>query len=84
MSAKHAGGRPRKAPGTGRVVLPGQRVTPATLALLADVAPYHGGIGKALDELTGFGMEYLRVLYAQGKVTLPKGHPATRTPPLGI
>ena len=60
------------------------RVTPATAALYADVAPYHGGVGKAIDELSGLGMEYLRVLYAAGKVKLPAGHPATRTPPLGM
>lgn len=60
------------------------RVTPATAALYAQVAPYHGSVGRAIDELSGLGMEYLRALYAAGKVRLPDGHPATRTPPLGM
>ena len=78
---KHAGGRPPKKPEDRRVQL-AARVTPATAALYADVAPYHGGVGKAIDTLSGLGMEYLRVLYAAGKVKLPDGHPATRTPPI--
>ena len=81
---KHPGGRPPKKPGERRVVLAGQRVAPRTLALLAEVAPYHGGVGKALDDLTAFGIEYLRSQYAAGKVKLPQSHPATRTPPLGL
>ena len=60
------------------------RVTPATAALYAEIAPYHGSVGRAIDGLSGLGMEYLRVLYAAGKVRLPDGHPATRTPPLGM
>ena len=32
-----------------RVVLPAQRVTPATLATLKRVAAAHGGVGRAID-----------------------------------
>ena len=80
---KHAGGRPPKKPEDRRVQL-AARVTPATAALYAEIADYHGGVGRAIDELSGLGMEYLRVLYAAGKVKLPDGHPATRTPPLPL
>ena len=80
---KHPGGRPPKKPGDRRVQL-AARVTPATAALYAEIADYHGGVGRSIDELSGLGMEYLRVLYAAGKVKLPDGHQATRTPPLGI
>lgn len=80
---KHPGGRPQKKPEDRRVQL-AARVTPATAALYTEIAPYHGGVGRAIDGLSGLGMEYLRALYAAGKVRLPAGHPATRTPPLPL
>ena len=79
MKTLKDGTSPPKKPEYLRVQLAAS-VTPATAALYADVAPYHGGVGKAIDELSGLGMEYLRILYASGKVRLPDGHPATRTP----
>ena len=48
---KHPGGRPPKRPEDRRVVLPPQRVTPATLERLKAAAGAHGGIGRLLDHL---------------------------------